>query len=71
MHARTLELSVGAFVVAGLAALVFLAVQVSGVDATGSKASYGVSARFDDVAGLRTRAKVSMACVTIGRVSHI
>jgi phospholipid/cholesterol/gamma-HCH transport system substrate-binding protein len=33
--------------------------------------SYNLFARFDDVAGLRERAKVSMAGVTIGRVALI
>ena len=71
MRTRTLELSVGAFVLLGLVALVFLAVQVSGVDLAGQQNAYTVTARFDDVAGLRTRAKVSMAGVTVGRVQDI
>ena len=71
MRTRVLELSVGAFVLLGLVALVFLSVQVSGVDIADERSSYAVTARFDDVAGLRTRAKVSMAGVTIGRVQDI
>lgn len=71
MKARTLELSVGAFVLAGIVSLVFLAVEVSGVNAARNADSYEVSARFDDVAGLRPRAKVSMAGVTVGRVREI
>ncbi|MEM7096872.1 MAG: outer membrane lipid asymmetry maintenance protein MlaD [Pseudomonadota bacterium] len=71
MRTRTLELSVGAFVLAGIVALIFLAVQVSGVKIGEDDASYSVTARFNDVAGLRTRAKVSMAGVTIGRVQDI
>ena len=67
---RTLELSVGAFVLLGFAALIFLAVQVSGISLV-EEDSYQVQARFDDVAGLRTRAKVSMAGVTVGRVAAI
>ncbi|MGE0625256.1 MAG: outer membrane lipid asymmetry maintenance protein MlaD [Pseudomonadales bacterium] len=71
MRMRTVEISVGAFVLAGALALTFLAVKVSGVNLTRSADSYIVKARFDDVAGLRPRAKVSMAGVTIGRVSQI
>jgi phospholipid/cholesterol/gamma-HCH transport system substrate-binding protein len=71
MRMRTVEISVGAFVMAGALALVFLAVKVSGVNLTQNSDSYLVKARFDDVAGLRPRAKVSMAGVTIGRVSRI
>ncbi len=71
MRMRTVEISVGAFVLAGIIALVFLAVQVSGVSLTQQEESYLVQARFNDVAGLRVRAKVSMAGVTIGRVNGI
>ena len=71
MRMRTVEISVGAFVLAGLIALIFLAIQVSGVSLSQSEKSYEVIARFDDIAGLRPRAKVSMAGVTIGRVREI
>ena len=71
MRLRTVEISVGAFVLAGARALVFLAVKVSGVSLVADEGSYIVMARFDDVAGLRPRAKVSMAGVTIGRISEI
>ncbi len=71
MRMRTVEISVGAFVLAGIIALIFLAVQVSGINFDDTGKTYSVTARFDDIAGLRTRAKVSMAGVTIGRVSSI
>lgn len=71
MRVRTLEISVGAFVLAGALSLVFLAVKVSGVSFSSRADTYRVIARFDNVAGLRERAKVSMAGVTIGRVSDI
>lgn len=70
MRMRTIEIGAGAFVLAGILALVFLAVQVSGINfRTGG--TYLVTARFDDVAGLKRRAKVSMAGVTIGHVRSI
>jgi len=71
MRMRTIEISVGAFVLAGALALTFLAVKVSGVNLSPGSDSYVVQARFDDVAGLRPRAKVSMAGVTVGRVARI
>lgn len=71
MRMRTLEISVGAFVLAGILAVLFLVIQVSGVNMNAAETSYVVSARFDDVAGLRPRAKVSMAGVTLGRVRAI
>ncbi len=71
MRMRTIEISVGAFLLAGILALVFLAVRVSGVSLTQSAGAYKLFARFDDIAGLRVRSKVSMAGVTIGRVAAI
>ena len=71
MHMRTIEISVGAFVLTGILALVFLAVKVSGVSLASDQTSYQLTARFDDVSGLRLRSKVSMAGVTIGRVLQI
>ena len=71
MYSRRLELSVGAFVLLGALCLAFLAVEVSGLTQTGDSGSYRLSARFDNVAGLTTRAKVSAAGVTVGRVVGI
>jgi len=71
MRMRTIEISVGVFVLAGILALIVLVVRVSGVSLSRDEGSYLVYAEFDDVAGLRKRAKVSMAGVTIGRVADI
>ena len=71
MRTRTLELSVGAFVLAGILSLLFLAVQVSGVDSLASEESYEIQAEFENVGGLRVRSKVSVAGVTIGQVKQI
>ena len=68
---RTIEISVGAFMLAGVLALVFLAVRVSGINVGEPSGAYFVKARFDDVAGLTTRAKVAIAGVTVGRVSDV
>ncbi len=71
MRMRTIEISVGGFVLAGILALVVLVVKVSGVTFTPGGDVHHLKAEFQDVAGLRVRAKVSMAGVTIGRVSKI
>ncbi len=71
MRIRSIEISVGAFLVAGALAVVFLVVRVSGINASASAGTYTLHARFDDVAGLSMRAKVSMAGVKIGRVTAI
>lgn len=68
---RTIEISVGAFVLAGILALVFLAFRVSGVGVGDASGTYILKAKFDDVAGLRVRSKVSLAGVAIGRVAKI
>lgn len=70
---RGVEIAVGIFVVLGLVALLVLALQVSnlaGLDVWGED-HYEVTARFDNIGGLKERAQVSMAGVQIGRVSRI
>ncbi len=71
MYTRTIEISVGAFMLAGLLALVFLAVEVSGVNLGTPTNTYTLKARFTDVSGLSGRAKVSLAGVTVGRISSV
>ncbi len=68
MQSRTLEIGVGLFLLAGLLALLLLALRVSGLSAVGSGDTYRLYAYFDNVAGLTPRAKVTMAGVTIGKV---
>jgi phospholipid/cholesterol/gamma-HCH transport system substrate-binding protein len=68
MQSRTLEIGVGLFLLAGLLALLLLALRVSGLSAVGSGDTYRLYAHFDNVAGLTPRAKVTMAGVTIGKV---
>ena len=71
MRGRTLELAVGGFMLIGLLAIIFLALRVSGLSMNSSEESYRVVAKFENIGGLTVRAKVTMAGVTIGRVSNI
>ena len=71
MQNRTLEIGVGLFLLAGILALLLLALRVSGLSASPSSDTYKVSANFDNIAGLTVRAKVTMAGVTIGKVTAI
>lgn len=71
MRMRSIEISVGAFLLAGALALVFLVVRVSGINLDTNEGTYTLLARFDDIAGLSVRSKVSMSGVTIGRVTGI
>ncbi len=68
---RVLEISVGIFVAAGIAALLVLAVNVSNVTAFHSGDQYIVKASFDNISGLKVRSAVTIAGVTVGRVKAI
>ncbi|MEB6480003.1 outer membrane lipid asymmetry maintenance protein MlaD [Acinetobacter vivianii] len=71
MKSRTSELAVGIFVIIFGVALFFLAMKVSGLVGTNLRDSYSMTAQFDNVNGLKPRAKVTMSGVTIGRVESI
>ncbi len=71
MQNRTMEIGVGMFLLAGLLALMLLALRVSGLAPGSSVDTYKVYAYFDNIAGLTVRAKVTMAGVNIGRVTAI
>lgn len=71
MQVKTLEIWVGMFVAAGLAALFMLAMQVSNLTVVGDDQGYTIKARFENVSGLKVRSPVTMAGVRIGRVTAI
>ena len=71
MQNRTLEIGVGLFLLAGILALLLLALRVSGLSPNASSETYKLYAYFDNIAGLTVRAKVTMAGVTIGKVTAI
>lgn len=69
---RTIELLVGLFMIAGIAAILMLALRVSGLtqNFTGS-GGYTVYAQFDNIGGLKVRAPVTVAGVRVGEVTSI
>lgn len=71
MHSRSVEIWVGLFVAAGLAALFMLAMQVSNLSVVNDDEGYEVTARFENIGGLRVRSPVTVAGVRVGRVTHI
>jgi phospholipid/cholesterol/gamma-HCH transport system substrate-binding protein len=71
MQGRNLTLAVGAFVLLGIAALFFMALQVSNLGAMTTGSSYEVKAYFDNIGGLKPRAAVKSAGVVVGRVRSI
>ncbi len=71
MQGRNLNLAVGAFMLLGMIALLFMALQVSNLRASTSGPSYEVRAYFDNIGGLKPRAAVRSAGVVVGRVRQI
>lgn len=71
MRIRAVEISVGVFLLAGMLALLLLALRVSGLTVANSTDTYKLVAHFDNISGLTTRAKVTMAGVTVGKVVAI
>ncbi len=71
MGRKGIETLVGLFVLLGLLGLVFLALQAANLGSSGGGATYSVQARFDNIGGLKPRAPVRVAGVTVGRVKSI
>lgn len=62
---------VGLFVLIGLAALVFLALQSANLLALNWQSTYRVSASFDNIGGLKPKSAVKSAGVVVGRVASV
>lgn len=72
MKMRTVEITVGLLMLAALASLLMLSLQVSGLSHFfREETGYHVSAEFTNIGGLKERAKVSVGGVVIGRVVRI
>ena len=71
MDRTALDLWVGVFVAAGLAALLVLAFKVGNMSGFKMSDAYTVTAEFDNIGGLKPRAAVKSAGVVVGRVSRI
>lgn len=71
MNKTVLDLWVGIFVIAGMGALLFLALKVGSMNAVKASEGYEVVAAFDNIGGLKARAPVKSAGVVVGRVSDI
>ena len=72
MKRVNLELMVGLFIVLGFAAFVFSALQAANLGNLNVNAhTYTVTARFDNIGGLKPRASVKSAGVVVGRVKSV
>ena len=71
MERSTLDLWVGLFVVAGIAALTILALKVGNMGSFARNDTYQLTAQFSNIGGLKPRAAVKSAGVVVGRVEDI
>jgi phospholipid/cholesterol/gamma-HCH transport system substrate-binding protein len=71
MDRTTMDLWVGIFVAGGIAALMGLAMKVGNLTASSIGETYTVTAAFENIGGLKSRAPVKSAGVVVGRVANI
>ncbi len=71
MKKQSLDIWVGLFVAMGLLDLLFLALKAGNMSAFTFEPTYQVTARFDNIGGLKPRAPVKSAGVVVGRVAEI
>ncbi len=70
-HSKTQDTLVGLFVASGIAALFYMALQISNLGTYTGSDSYTISAKFQNSGGLKVKSPVTVAGVRIGRVSAI
>jgi len=71
MQRSNKDIWVGLFVLIGAAALLFLALQSANLLALNFQKTYSVTARFDNIGGLKPQTAVKSAGVVVGRVESI
>lgn len=70
MYGKKTEISVGIFMMAGIACLIYLSVNLGHVDLFGSD-DYIIKAKFGSIEGLEVAASVEIAGVPVGKVKRI
>ena len=70
MFSKKAEMTVGLFMVGGIAALIYLSITLGNVTLFGSN-YYSATAVFDSITGLRDGATVEIAGVQVGKVTGI
>ncbi len=71
MSRKLIDLWVGFFVLFGFAAVLFLALRVGNVSSANFAETYQLTAKFDNIGGLKVRGPVKSAGVVVGRVTEI
>lgn len=70
MNNRKIEFLVGCFVLVGLVAVLYLAIQVGSARFFGSD-SYELEARFSSASGVNAGSRIEIAGVRVGTVKHV
>lgn len=65
------DIWVGLFVLVGVLAVLFLALQSANLLSVNFQPTYAVTARFDNIGGIKPKAAVKSAGVVVGRVAEI
>ena len=68
---KSVEIWVGIFVALGIAALLILSMKVSHLGDVFADEGYTITAKFDNIGGLKVKSPVKMGGVRIGRVTNI
>ena len=71
MNRLTIDLWVGIFVAIGISALLFLSLKVGNLSGANLQQPYQLTAKFDNIGGLKIRGPVKSAGVVVGRVNDI
>ena len=71
MSRKLLDLWVGFFVAIGFAGVLFLALRVGNLSSANFAETYQLTAKFDNIGGLKVRGPVKSAGVVVGRVTDI
>lgn len=72
MNKKSIEIFVGLFVALGAVGLLFLALKAANLGSfSGGGDTYTLTAKFDNIGGLKARAPVRSAGVNVGRVTSI
>jgi phospholipid/cholesterol/gamma-HCH transport system substrate-binding protein len=71
MGRKGIESLVGVFVLLGFVAIFYLALKAANLASFNTGETYTLTARFDNIGGLKVRAPVRSAGVTVGRVTAI
>ena len=71
MGRKGIETLVGVFVLLGMLAVVFLALKAANLASFSVGSTYALTARFDNIGGLKVRAPVKAAGVVVGRVEAV